>query len=382
MSGRRYALVSGDFVKTGGMDRANYALAGYLAGRGDEVHLVGFRAGSDLLARPGVAWHGVPKPLGSYSLGLPMLDFWGRLWAGKLAGRGARVVVNGGNCRFGDVNWVHHVNALDPPGRSGGAVGRLKRRLDWRAFVRRERQALGRARLVVTTCERNRDDLIRLFGLRPERVRVVYYGVDPALFRPASDRRRGELRRSLGWPEGRPVHLFVGALGGDRRKGFDTLYAAWSRLCRDPGWGAVLKVAGEGSERDSWEARAGADGLSDRVHFLGFRRDVPDLLRAADAHVLPSRYEGYSLISHEAACCGIPAYVSGSAGIAERYPASLAELLIPDPDDAAGLAERLRTCPALIRERARELADFSGKLRAGTWDDMAGKIATILDEPA
>jgi len=52
---RPYVLVTGDFVLTGGMDRANYALASYLAGReGAEVHLVAHRAADDLTARPGV----------------------------------------------------------------------------------------------------------------------------------------------------------------------------------------------------------------------------------------------------------------------------------------------------------------------------------------
>jgi hypothetical protein len=45
------ALITGDFVKTGGMDRANYALASYLLNRGDEVHLAAYRVSADLLAK-------------------------------------------------------------------------------------------------------------------------------------------------------------------------------------------------------------------------------------------------------------------------------------------------------------------------------------------
>ncbi|MGH7272381.1 MAG: glycosyltransferase family 4 protein, partial [Polyangiaceae bacterium] len=68
-----YVIVSGDFVRTGGMDQANYALASYLARRGRTVHLVAYRASSDLVARPGVVFHRIPKPAGAYTLGGPLL---------------------------------------------------------------------------------------------------------------------------------------------------------------------------------------------------------------------------------------------------------------------------------------------------------------------
>ena len=120
-SGPGYALVSGDFVKTGGMDRANYALASYLARRGHPVHLVAHRADDDLMGQGPVAFHRVPKPLGSYLLAEPLLDRAGRRWAARVASAGGRVVVNGGNCAWGDVNWVHYVHAAWPP-RGGQAA--------------------------------------------------------------------------------------------------------------------------------------------------------------------------------------------------------------------------------------------------------------------
>src|SRR5829696_552542 len=328
----RVLLVSGDFVKTGGMDRANYALASHLAGRGHEVHLVAYRAGADLLEHSNLKLHRVRKPLGSYLLGHPVLGRTGRAWARRIGGAGGRVVVNGGNCRWGDVNWLHHLNALDAPNASGGLARRLHRRLGYWLYSREDRAALRMARVVVTTCERNKRDLVDWLGTPPERVRVVYYGTDPEAFRPAEAGEREALRERFGWPVDRPLVAFVGALG-DRRKGFDTLFAAWDLLCRDPGWDADLVVVGAGAELPAWKDRAAAAGIARRIRFLGFRRDVPDIFRACDAHVLPSRYEGYSLVTQEAICCGRPAFITRTAGIAERFPAELQELLIPDPDD-------------------------------------------------
>src|SRR5260370_14258174 len=91
-----YLLVSGDFVTSGGMDRANHALASYLARNGHCVHLVAHRAAPDLLAQPAVHLHTVPKPAGSYMLGSFWLDHWGRRCAASIVPERGRVLVNGG----------------------------------------------------------------------------------------------------------------------------------------------------------------------------------------------------------------------------------------------------------------------------------------------
>src|SRR4051812_46729055 len=113
---RLWLLVTGDFTPLGGMDRANHALASYLARReGNEVHLVTHRAWPDLTAFPNVRLHRVARPFGKHMLGLPLLARAGMRRARRLAGLGGRVVVNGGNCAWGDVNWVHYVHAAWRP---------------------------------------------------------------------------------------------------------------------------------------------------------------------------------------------------------------------------------------------------------------------------
>jgi glycosyltransferase involved in cell wall biosynthesis len=377
---RPILIVTGDFVKTGGMDRCNYALARHYAERGRELHLVGYRAAPDLLAFPNVVWHRVPKVLNSYFLSEPLLDRAGRWWGRRLAQRGARVVVNGANCAFPDVNWVLHVHAADGAHPGGPWHRRLRQRLYYRHHCRREARILPRARLLVTECERNRHELARLFGPAGSAAHVVYPGVDPQRFRPATPDERRRTRAAMGW-DGRPLVGFVGALA-NRRKGFDVLFEAWRRLCDDRHWDADLVVMGRGAEQPEWQARARAEGLAGRVHFLGFVADLPTMLAACDAHVLPSRYEGYSLATQEALCCGLPALVSASAGIAERYPAALGELLIPDPEDVAGLAQRLRRWHARRDELRSAVAGFTDVLRAHTWDAMAGQMAGLIDEAA
>jgi glycosyltransferase involved in cell wall biosynthesis len=375
---RPYLLVSSDFVQTGGQDRANYALASYLARRGHEVHLVAHRASPDLLEEPTVTFHRVARPLNSGLLGEPLLDRAGRAQALRLAPRGAVVVVNGGNCRWGDVNWVHYVHAAYERTTDGGLLRGLRMRVAHTRFLALERRALARARMIVADSRRTRDDLVQLLGLPPEKVRVIYYGTDPARFRPAHAAEREALRRDLGWPHKRPVAAFVGALG-DRRKGFDTVFEAWKELCKDPAWDVDLAVVGRGADLESWRARAATAGLSGRLRFMGFRTDVADILRASDVLVSPTRYEPYGLGVHEALCCGLPALVSAAAGVAEQYPPELAQLLLPDPDDAPDLARRLQTWRADPAGVGVHVARLSQRLRAYTWDDMAERIVAEVE---
>jgi glycosyltransferase involved in cell wall biosynthesis len=288
-------------------------------------------------------------------------------------------VVNGGNCSFGDVNWVHYVHAAYRAETAGGPLRRLKQRIAHHVFRRDERQSLHRARLVLANSEVTRSDLVRELDLPPARAEVVYYGIDPEQFRPATSQEREERRRALGWPLDRPLVCFVGALG-DRRKGFDTLFAAWQTLCAEASWDADLVVVGSGAELPAWRCRAAEGATAGRVHLLGFRSDVPDLLPLCDLLAAPTRYEAYGLGVHEALCCGLPALVTRSAGVAERYPASLAGLLIENPDDAAGLARQLLDWRRRLDDYRTTAEAFGHALRQHTWDRMAQTIVRIIGE--
>lgn len=357
------------------MDRANHALAAHLAAdRKDDVHLVAHRAWPDLAALPHVTVHRVWRPLGSHSLGRPLLAAGGRRHARALAGRGARVVVNGGNCAWPDVNWVHYVHAAYDPAVAAARGGRARDLAD-------ERRALGQARLVICNSRRTRDAVVERLGVEPARAYVVYYGIDAGRFAPLDAAARARAKQSLALAADRPAALFVGALG-DRRKGFDTLFAAWQTLCRDRAWDCDLYVAGKGRELTAWRRRARDAGLDGRVRFLGFRADVPALVAAADVLVHPARYEAYGLAVHEALCAGVPAIVSAAAGVAERYPDALAPLLIDDPDAAPALADRLRVWrrdPDGWRARTATLAATLGRR---SWRQMAAEIVSLAERAA
>jgi glycosyltransferase involved in cell wall biosynthesis len=355
------------------MDRANFALASRLLQRGRELHVVSHRVAGSLGAA-GAVIHPVWRPSGAHMLGMPLLAREGARHARTLAPRQARVILNGGNCVATGINWVHYVHAAYEPAGDASGSARVLARIQRRYVLKREREALAEARLTICNSARTQRDVIQRLGVDPARTRVLYYGTDPEQFHPFTRADRDNARRQLGIAPDRPVALFVGALG-DRRKGFDALFAAWPRLDGD----AMLVVAGTGREESAWRARARAASVEPRIRFLGYRHDVPNLLAAADVLVHPARYEAYGLSVHEAICCGVPAIVAHDAGAAERYPAALGPLVLRDI--TADAVRDAWTAWSGDRSRFQKEAIALGEQwRARSWDVMADEFISMVEE--
>ena len=378
---RVFEIVIGDFRRTGGMDRANYALAETWLNRGDEVHLVAHRAGA-LRDRPDVgAATRVPGRSGSYLLGESAAGPRRPRLARRTAARRARVVVNGGNCPVAATSTGSTTST--PRGRPRTARGRRdggsRRRLGPAGHRAAERTALGRARLAIANSERTRRDLIERLGVPAERVRTIYYGMDPERFRPRRSAEAGRGPRAS-WA-GRPTGRWWRSSGrwATAARGSTRCSTAWAAARARPGWDARLVVVGAGAE----PAGVAGAGRGRGARRLGRRssasaRTCRRSCAACDALVSPTRYEAYGLNVHEALCCGLPALVSASAGVAERYP-DAPRLLLPDPEDAADLAARLRRWRDDLPEARARFGRLGERLRRRTWDDMAAEIVALIE---
>ena len=173
----------------------------------------------------------------------------------------------------------------------------------------------------------------------------------------------------------------LGALG-NRRKGFDTLFDAWTRLHEAGNWDARLIVIGSGAELSTWQDQVTRRGMKD-VDFLGHRSDVPDLLRRCDALVAPTRYEAYGLGIAEAVCTGLTTIVSRDAGVAELCPPDAgARLLLDDPNDVNELVNRLRAWQADPEGYRSAANQWACALRLRTWSVMAEKIVQVIQQTA
>jgi glycosyltransferase involved in cell wall biosynthesis len=379
-----WLIVAAGFHFRGGMDKANAELAAYLLNRGTPVHIVAHDVDSLFLSDRRATVHIVPRPLGSFALGEFGLDRRGRDVARQLLRThpGTRVVVNGGNCDWPDVNWVHYVHhAWTEVDASAPVWFKVKHELFSARWRRAEKRVIRSARIAIANSELTRRHTIDLLGVSPERVQTVALGCDPS-WGPASSAERAAARAWLGVNDDLPLVAFVGALGRDRRKGFDTLSQAWLELCRDVNWDAELIIAGPGTDGVALATAADPGGRSNRVRLLGHTDRVRELLAAVDLLVSPVRYEPYGLNVQEALCRGVPAIVSRGAGVAERYPSDWGDLLLDDPNDVRDLVTRLRIWRA-DREGWRARAEpLARHLITYTWAHMAAALVEAVSPGA
>jgi glycosyltransferase involved in cell wall biosynthesis len=146
-------------------------------------------------------------------------------------------------------------------------------------------------------------------GLPLEKLVVIPNGIDLDKY----PRQPADLR-ALGIAAGRRVVVFVGRL--TRQKGVEWLIEA------APHWLAKLPdcdllLVGEGPLRASLEGTARAAGIGERVHFAGWRADVPEILAASDLLVLPSAWEGMPNVVLEAMASRLPVVASNVEGVRE-----------------------------------------------------------------
>ncbi len=194
----------------------------------------------------------------------------------------------------------------------------------------------------------------RWFGLRPERVDVVYSGVDTELFKPDPEKRRA-MRKALRVEETDKLVLFFSTV--TRQKGLHLLLRAIPRLI-DTRRNVTLAVAGAGEYLAEARALADALGLSRRVIFLGEvpHERAPEYLVACDLFALPTlRREALPLALLEAMACERPVIVSRIGGVPAAVKDGVNGLLL-SPGDQNALVDSLER---LIADE--ELAEHLGR---------------------
>lgn len=168
-------------------------------------------------------------------------------------------------------------------------------------------------RAVICNSHLVRDEIHARFGLAPERLHVIYNGVDLQRFHPdLAARHRAALRAELGIEEHEPVLLHVGS--GFERKGVAQSIKAMARAANRS---MRLIVVGRDKRADAMMQLARSSGVAARVHFVGARRDVTPYYGAADAFVLPTLYDPFPNAILEALASGLPVVTSHSCGGAE-----------------------------------------------------------------
>ncbi|MCC7194547.1 MAG: glycosyltransferase [Gemmatimonadaceae bacterium] len=201
-------------------------------------------------------------------------------------------------------------------------------------------------------------------GGRPALVRVVYNGIDAAPFDAVAPSTAAALRAELA-PPGAFTVVHVGRF--HHWKGQHVLVEAVAREPRAVAWLAGAPLFGEESYAEELKRTAERLGVAGRVRFLGFRDDIPALMRAADAVVHSSVYpEPFGRVVVEGMLAGRPVIAADAGGVSEIVAGEETGILVP-PGDAAALAaaiSRLIDDPAsgaamAVRARAYARNNFT-----------------------
>ncbi|AFZ55880.1 glycosyltransferase family 4 protein [Anabaena cylindrica FACHB-243] len=229
-----------------------------------------------------------------------------------------------------------------------------------------EKLAFRQTQVVVAVSANVAEELVNI-GVPRAKIRVIVNGVDLQEFSPGVT-----CRQELGLPENVTLALFAGDIRISR-KNLDTVLHA---LVHVPD----LHLAVVGETKDSpYPQMATALQLSERVHFLGYRHDMPLLQRASDFFVFPSRYEPFGLVVIEAMASGLPVITAKTTGAADLVTPSCG-IVVSDCDDVDALADALtllnsdRTIRQQMGKAARTIAEQH------SWTTMAQTYVDIFEE--
>lgn len=230
-----------------------------------------------------------------------------------------------------------------------------------------ERIALKKTRHIISVSEQVKQELVRDAKLGGRRISVVHNGVDTSEFYP-----RPINRADYKLDEHTVYALFAGDLNSGI-KNLDTVLRALSEVEH-----VHLLVLGN-AEKSPYPKFAEQLGISDRVHFLGYRKNIADFMALADLFVFPSRYESFSLVILEAMASGLPVIMSNRCGVVELLSDDAA-IVLDNPDDVQTLTKAIRelsSSPEQLRRMARRAREHALQ---NDWEAMAIKYMEIFRE--
>ncbi|TDG00316.1 glycosyltransferase family 4 protein [Paenibacillus piri] len=370
-------IVTHKLLKGDGQARVNYEIVKEVLQRNHQVTLYASEVAPELSTRPNASW--IKVPVSGWPTQLLKNQIFAVISALKLLPRRKQydlIIVNGFITWVkSDINAVHFVHSswLKSPAHPF----RLRKDgFGWYqlAFTSinaaLEKIAFARTRFLVPVSEKVRSEVQAICSA--SQLRVIMNGVDVDEFYPDRSLSRGQ----LGLPEHVPLALFAGDIKSPR-KNLDSVLRALAGL-------PELHLAVAGSTGGSPYLKLAEQlGVDRRVHFLGYRKDMANVMRCADFFVFPSRYEACTLAVIEALASGLPVITTYQSGVSELIAGdSPSGFVLEDPEDVAGLRRAMRTLsanPELRRElgfNARAIAERQ------SWQSVAAKYIGLFEEAA
>ena len=236
-----------------------------------------------------------------------------------------------------------------------------------------ERAGMHTADRVIAVSHRTKDMVVARYGVSPDKMRVVWNGIDD----DTAPRANPEVpaRLSALKEAGYKIVLFAGRL--TIQKGPDHFLRAAARVAKqEPD--ALFVIVGSGDMTNQLMRMAAGLGIGDRVLFAGFLRghDLYEAYATADVFVMPSISEPFGIAPLEAMRAGTPIVISKQSGAAEAVP----HAITVDFWDDHAMAARINELLASPQRRAAQVAQHAAVLEQLTWDHAGEKVRSVMDE--
>lgn len=232
-------------------------------------------------------------------------------------------------------------------------------------------QLCEQADTIIAISENTKNDIVKIFNIAPEKIKVIYPGIADDFFEPISDETKLKVSQKYNLPSN--YILYLGNL--EPRKNVETLLKAFEKLENSS---VHLVLAGS----KAWKYQNinklyHNSKAKNRIHFLGYvdSDDKPALYSLAQAFIYPSIYEGFGLPPLEAAACGTPVITSFNSSLVEAVGESG---LLVDPNNYNELAKVIDNL--LADQKLQELLSTKGKLNTQNfrWNKASNEVLNLL----
>ncbi|MDU0457444.1 MAG: glycosyltransferase family 4 protein [Geobacteraceae bacterium] len=208
---------------------------------------------------------------------------------------------------------------------------------------------------IIANSRRGKEEIVRLYGVDPNRIHVVYNGIDPV---SADQDSKSGYRRAMAeefGPGDELRLLYVGS--GFKRKGVAAAIRAAARLSVP----FRLFIVGKGKAA-FYRGLAKRLGIHDRVIFTGPRKDVEQFYQGCDLFVFPTLYDPFSNATLEAMAHGLPVITSAFNGVAELIRDGVNGYVVQEPLDDAAISECMRALTDA--DRRRQMGELAAETAA------------------
>lgn len=203
--------------------------------------------------------------------------------------------------------------------------------------VRMDRMCTRLSHAVIGVSAHTSEHLIEVEHAPKAKIHTVLNGIDFDRVRLSGPDARERIRHEFGAQDS---HLLLIVARLHPEKGHEFLFKAMPAIQRRVGRPVRLLVAGRGPFEQAYREQVRSVGCGESVTFVGFRRDVADLMAAADLMVLPSVAEAFGLVLTEALYLGTPVVATRVGGIPEIVSDGMDGVLVP-PADTDALTEAI-----------------------------------------